>query len=174
MKEPRHVARCVEGMKCALKNLYHSRSDADIRQGQGFVPLSVKHRLGVRDAATYDAVEDRRKDDLEEVSSTARDVVQTVTFSGDVKKFQVHARLGLLGDFEPSTEAQTVATSSLWVPGVPLPVRTTPISIPPLIPTPPPKPPTNPSITNEYSNAPKKQPERQPSRTGAPPYVPTS
>jgi len=43
--------------------------------------------------------------------------VRTVTFLGDVEKLHIHVRLGLLGDFEPSTEVQTVATSSLWVPG---------------------------------------------------------
>jgi len=54
--------------------------------------------------------------------------VNAVTFAGDVKKLQVHARLGLLGDFDPlpttttttstaPTSSSSSSSSSIWVPG---------------------------------------------------------
>ena len=126
MKDPMHVAKCVESMNQAVTDLYHSDSmtkDNNCHLSPIPIPISVKHRLGVRDAASYNAQEDRLKNDEEEAFPTCREFVKAITFSGDVNKVQVHARLGLLGDFDASatTPASSSSTSSasstLWVPG---------------------------------------------------------
>jgi len=125
MKDPMHVAKCVESMNQAVTNLYHSGSDTkDNNYHVTPIPISVKHRLGVRDAASYNAQEDRLKNDEEEAFPTCREFVKAITFSGNVNKVQVHTRLGLLGDFDasPTTPASspspsTSTSSTLWVPG---------------------------------------------------------
>ena len=134
MKDPMHVAKCVEAMNQAVTDLYHSDSidsmttkdnDNDNNCHVSPIPISVKHRLGVRDAASYNAQEDQLKNDEEEAFPTCREFVKAITFSGDVSKVQVHARLGLLGDFDASDASATTASttsassasSTLWVPG---------------------------------------------------------
>jgi tRNA-dihydrouridine synthase len=77
------------------------------------VDLSIKHRLGVADAANYDAEYDRQQDDSATLSSCLT-FVRAVTLNGSVKEMHVHGRIALLGDVE-STGAKSSA--SLWVPG---------------------------------------------------------
>jgi tRNA-dihydrouridine synthase len=85
--------------------------------------VSVKHRLGVRDACTFDGEIDRQKSD-DEAFEECRSFVRTVSMSGAVSKFQVHARLGLLGEFldnqEYTDKEEDVFTVKqhykLWVP----------------------------------------------------------
>ena len=132
MRDPMHVAMCVEAMNAAVTDIYHChRHQDDFDSKEGFIdnmdtgmginsgptPISVKHRLGVREASTYDATEDRMKDDEEEAFPNCRDFVKAITFSGDVRTLQVHTRLGLLGDFDTTDESTTSSSSTLWVPG---------------------------------------------------------
>jgi tRNA-dihydrouridine synthase A len=95
MLDPELVARIVEKTSMAL-------------QGRD-CELSVKHRLGVAEASTYNAIEDASKDDSEAFDSCVR-FVRAITLNGAVKKLHAHGRIALLGDFESST-------ASLWVPG---------------------------------------------------------
>ncbi|ACI65444.1 predicted protein, partial [Phaeodactylum tricornutum CCAP 1055/1] len=95
MRDPSHVAHCVEAMQEGI-----------FEMGQGTNKLkpnvTVKHRLGVRDAATFDASADRSKDDAEAYRS-CRQFVNAIALTGAVAKCHVHARYGLLGDFTPTT-----------------------------------------------------------------------
>lgn len=92
MREPAHVATC-----CAVM---HEAMEAEARRSDMPVPvLSVKHRLGVVDVSNYDPVADRADEekgaaqDLE----TASNFIETVSSTGVVNRFQVHARKALLG-----------------------------------------------------------------------------
>jgi tRNA-dihydrouridine synthase A len=109
MKDPSLVARCVEAMNDSLSA--HTGAKKSI--------VTVKHRLGVKDASTYDAIADRQKDDLESYE-ICRTFVETVALGGAVVKFHVHARLGLLGDFltdESKSQPTPQRCQQLWVPG---------------------------------------------------------
>ena len=102
MNEPDTVARCVEQMNASVTSL-HNRITSTISEGstsrQSHPPsITVKHRLGVRDAATFDAVADKAKNDNEAIEDCSS-FVRAVAMSGAVPKFHVHARLGLLGEF---------------------------------------------------------------------------
>ena len=126
MKEPDTVARCVEQMNACVTSL-HNRITSTVPEGstsrQSHPPsITVKHRLGVRDAATFDAVADNAKNDNEAIEACSS-FVRAVAMSGAVPKFHVHARLGLLGEFVdddkvgknyPFKKKQT-----LWVPEIP-------------------------------------------------------
>ena len=68
--------------------------------------ISVKHRLGVVDFKDYDADDDARHG-LDRARATASDFVRTVAETSDVKRFVVHARLALLGDLDPDSEASS-------------------------------------------------------------------
>ena len=106
MTEPDTVARCVEEMNVQTRKV--SRVN-----GGGISPLiTVKHRLGVRDAATFDAQGDRSKDDAEAFEECSN-FVRVVSLGGFVSKFHVHARLGLLGEFENENDEKR---QTLWVP----------------------------------------------------------
>ena len=105
MKDPSHVANCVERMSESISMIAGRTNDS--RE----VQLSVKHRLGVRDASTYDAERDKRQSD-DEAYSECESFVRTITENSNVNKLQVHARLGLLGDFTPERSAET----TLWTP----------------------------------------------------------
>lgn len=96
MLDPSHVARIVERISTALEEYTH-------------VELSIKHRLGVAQAAEYDAVYDRRQDDSVSCEACLK-FASVVTFNGSVKKLHVHGRLALLGDFEPES------STPLWIP----------------------------------------------------------
>mmetsp|Transcript_12876 Transcript_12876/g.23299 ORF Transcript_12876/g.23299 Transcript_12876/m.23299 type:complete len:586 (+) Transcript_12876:150-1907(+) len=105
MREPETVARCVEAMNTQTRELS--------RGVTGNCPLiTVKHRLGVRDAATFDAKGDRSKDDAEAFEECSN-FVRVVSLGGFVSKFHVHARLGLLGEFENDKDEKH---QTLWVP----------------------------------------------------------
>ncbi len=119
MGTPDLVARSVESMKESIDNIW---KNIDIQSPSPTV--TVKHRLGIRDAATFDATNDRSKNDdeaFEEVSS----FVRTVSLTGAVPKFHVHTRLGLLGDFCDDDDGKTSEEENdrsrtrqkLWVPG---------------------------------------------------------
>ena len=95
MREPEVVARCVERMS-------HSVDAVSSR-----VAISVKHRLGVRSMASYNAQDDRNQGD-EQAFATCLEFCRIVSLGGSVSKFHVHARLGLLEDAAEST--------TLWVP----------------------------------------------------------
>ena len=122
MKEPELVARCVESMNGGAQSV------SSTRDGVSAPGITVKHRLGVRDAMTYDATTDRAKDD-EEAFGEVSDFIKTVAQAG-VKKFHVHARLGLLGEFPEYDDDDDDGNidrgarsknkrpkQSLWVPG---------------------------------------------------------
>jgi len=102
MRDPSHVAECVERMSDSIANIANTESKEDVE-------LSVKHRLGVRDAATYDAEHDQQQTD-DEAYQECQEFIQTITENSNVQKLQVHARLGLLGDFTPER------TETLWTP----------------------------------------------------------
>lgn len=99
MRNAPHVAACIERMRECLALVGAASSTI----------LSVKHRLGVREAATFDAAADRLQND-DEAFAECRDFVRTITRTGAVTKCHVHGRLALLGDFELSS------TRKLWVP----------------------------------------------------------
>lgn len=105
MKEPDTVARCVEEMNIQTTALSHIIGKCP--------SITVKHRLGVRDAATFDAYGDRNKDDSEAFAE-CKSFVRAVSLGGAVSKFHVHARLGLLGEFDIKDDAKR---QRLWVPG---------------------------------------------------------
>jgi tRNA-dihydrouridine synthase A len=115
MQDTAHVARIVESMSEALQNYPE-------------VELSVKHRLGVAQAADYNAAHDHQCDDSQALT-TCFDFVERITRNSAVQKLQVHGRLALLGDFDASQETTSPTTasassSSLWMPGVEPPEST--------------------------------------------------
>eukprot|EP00535_Pseudo-nitzschia_heimii_P000142 CAMPEP_0197182316 /NCGR_PEP_ID=MMETSP1423-20130617/6316_1 /TAXON_ID=476441 /ORGANISM="Pseudo-nitzschia heimii, Strain UNC1101" /LENGTH=512 /DNA_ID=CAMNT_0042632725 /DNA_START=185 /DNA_END=1723 /DNA_ORIENTATION=+ len=136
MGRPDLVARSVESMKESVETLWK-----DLEQVGPPPTITVKHRLGIRDAVTFDASLDRSKNDdeaFEEVSS----FVRIVSLTGAVPKFHVHTRLGLLGDFcdedeDNQRENKSRIKQKLWVPesssGVPLGKNSAVITNPPLI-----------------------------------------
>ena len=105
MKDADLVARCVEEM--------HQQA---IHLDRNYAPtITVKHRLGVRDASTFDAVADWAKRDEEAVNECSS-FVRTVSLAGSVPKFHVHARLGLLGEFV-AERGDDRRRQTLWTPG---------------------------------------------------------
>ena len=123
MNEPDTVARCVEQMNVSVTSL-HNRITSTVSEGstsrQSHPPsITVKHRLGVRDAATFDAVADKAKNDNEAIEDCSS-FVRAVAMSGAVPKFHVHARLGLLGEFVNNDKVdksyQPKKKETLWVP----------------------------------------------------------
>jgi tRNA-dihydrouridine synthase A len=92
MKEPELVAQCLEAMSYAMDEINPNAI------------LSVKHRLGVADASTYNPTHDHAQND-EEAFQSCRNFVQIISLAGSVSRIQVHARVALLG-FD----------SNLWVP----------------------------------------------------------
>lgn len=116
MGTPDLVARSVESMKESIDDLWDIFGDSNLPAPT----VTVKHRLGIRDAGTFNAAHDREKNDdeaFEEVSS----FVRTVSMAGAVPKFHVHTRLGLLGDFldedDNDDENNQRTKQKLWVPG---------------------------------------------------------
>jgi tRNA-dihydrouridine synthase len=107
MKDPSHVATCLERMSERLASI------ADVTEQHEKVHLTVKHRLGVAEASEYDADADRQLDDGI-VFETCRTFVKTISFNSAVSTLQVHARLGLVGQFAPSGRS---GDTNLWVPG---------------------------------------------------------
>ena len=114
MKEPHHVAKCVESMNKGVTDIYQTQDNDKIKGTITPMSISVKHRLGVRDASTYNVVEDKLKSDEEEAFPECSAFIKTIEQTGDVCKFQVHARLALLGTFESDEEEE--GNNQLWVP----------------------------------------------------------
>ena len=115
MGTPDLVAKSVESMKESIDDLWNIIDDS------GLPPtVTVKHRLGIRDAGTFDAANDRAKND-DEAFEEAASFVRTVSMTGAVPKFHVHTRLGLLGDFldedDNDEENNQRTKQQLWVPG---------------------------------------------------------
>lgn len=128
MKDPYHVAKCVESMNNGVTDIYHAQTAAhnnDVMSRNDITPISVKHRLGVRDASTYNAADDKLKNDEEEALPECSAFIKAITMNGDVSKVQVHARLGLLGSFE-SDEDNNENAEQLWIP--PTDVESTSVS----------------------------------------------
>jgi tRNA-dihydrouridine synthase len=115
MREPELVAQCVEQMNSAVQSLAEADDESSMNHRPG---ITVKHRLGVRDASTFDAAADREKND-EEAYDDCSNFIRTVSMNGDVTKFHVHSRLGLLGEFadDDNDEDDKKARQTLWVPG---------------------------------------------------------
>mmetsp|Transcript_114867 Transcript_114867/g.198972 ORF Transcript_114867/g.198972 Transcript_114867/m.198972 type:complete len:505 (-) Transcript_114867:12-1526(-) len=90
MHEPAHVADCCAAMIEAVS----------CTEGPS-PPVTVKHRLGVADAASFDPDVDRHLGDGPAFDS-ARRFIETVAASG-VDRFHVHARLALLGYADPTS-----------------------------------------------------------------------
>jgi tRNA-dihydrouridine synthase len=84
MREPELVVSCLE----AMSNQMDRVNPRTI--------LSVKHRLGVQDAATYNAEWDHAQDDQEAYQS-CRSFVHAISMASKVSRIQVHARIALLG-----------------------------------------------------------------------------
>lgn len=119
MKEPETVAQCVESMHKGVASIYALKSSwlHNSTEKSQMPQITVKHRLGVRDASTFDGVSDRLKSD-DEAFEECSSFIRTVSMSGVVAKFQVHARLGLLGNFnnEENSEDDEGKQRLLWVP----------------------------------------------------------
>jgi tRNA-dihydrouridine synthase len=120
MGTPDLVARSVESMKGSIDDIWDNLEEA------GPPPtVTVKNRLGIREAATYDAAKDRSKND-DEAFGDVSSFVRTVSLAGAVPKFHVHTRLGLLGDFREDGEDEErnegnnnllgTTKQKLWVP----------------------------------------------------------
>jgi tRNA-dihydrouridine synthase len=107
MKEPELVADCLEQMSHAMDEMNPNAE------------LSVKHRLGVAMADSYDAAWDRAHDD-EQAYQSCRDFCRIVGVAGKVSKVHVHARLAILGLAAAATTAaatdNTKESSVLWAP----------------------------------------------------------
>jgi tRNA-dihydrouridine synthase len=109
MREPELVARCLEAMSESMP--YDTI-------------LSVKHRLGVANADTYNASWDHAQNDQAAYES-CREFCRFVTMAGKVSKIQVHARVALLGlgtapsgDTDDDDDTHDNAKSrTLWTPG---------------------------------------------------------
>lgn len=104
MREPAHVADCCTAMLEAMSLGTPSPT-----------ALTVKHRLGVADAATFDAAADRAAGDGPAFESASK-FINAIAATG-VSRLQVHARLALLGEFGNNAAAGLDKAPQLWVPG---------------------------------------------------------
>ena len=93
MGTPDLVASSVESMKESIDSIWNTLDETNPSP-----TVTVKHRLGIREAATFDAPLDRSKND-DEAFAESSSFVRTVSLAGAVPKFHVHTRLGLLGEF---------------------------------------------------------------------------
>jgi len=117
MGTPDLVATSVDSMKKSIDKLWHT-----LEETKSSPTVTVKHRLGIREAATFDAPLDRLKNDNEAFTETSS-FVRTVSLAGAVSKFHVHTRLGLLGDFlenndvtEDSADDKVRTKQQLYIP----------------------------------------------------------
>jgi tRNA-dihydrouridine synthase A len=110
MREPTLVAQCLEAMSESMDQVNSSTI------------LSVKHRLGVADAKSYDAALDHAQDD-EAAHKTCYDFVQRISYGSKLSRIQVHTRIALLGfDALSGTDREE---KQLWVPSSDLSSSTT-------------------------------------------------
>lgn len=110
MREPELVATCLE----AMSNSMPSKNSL----------LSVKHRLGVANADTYNANWDHSQDDQAAYES-CQQFCKLITMAGKVSKIQIHARLALLGlgtttsaSSSDSNNNSDKTTTALWTPAI--------------------------------------------------------
>ena len=113
MMDPSRAARCVEAMSKAVAGVGGVAAG-----GEGVVArITVKHRIGVVEASEYDAEADHGNRDAgdgdDEAIRSCEAFVRAVTLGGAVSKVHVHARLGVLGEFD----FRGGEGGSLWVPG---------------------------------------------------------
>lgn len=102
MKEPMVVARCLEAMSKSIDAINPSTI------------LSVKHRLGVHEANTYNADLDHAQDDQEAYQS-CHDFVRCISSTSKLSSIQVHARIALLG-LNTNTGDDKQPHDALWTP----------------------------------------------------------
>jgi len=102
MKEPMLVARCLEAMSKSMDAFDPSTI------------LSVKHRLGVHEAASYNAEMDHAQDDQEAYQS-CHDFVRCISSTSKLSRIQVHARIALLG-LNGSSDDDRQPHQALWTP----------------------------------------------------------
>jgi tRNA-dihydrouridine synthase A len=101
MREPALVAQCLDAMSESMDRVNSSTI------------LSVKHRLGVVDAKSYDAALDHAQDD-QQAHRSCYDFVQRISYGSKLSRIQVHTRIALLGtDALPGTDGEE---KKLWVP----------------------------------------------------------
>ena len=158
MKEPELVARCVESMNVGAQSV------SSTRDGVSAPGITVKHRLGVRDAMTYDATTDRAKDD-EEAFGEVSAFIKTVAQAG-VKK-SMSTRVWACWENSPNTTMTTtmVISTAVHAQRINGPSKacgfleqmTTPSQRPRAL---------EKLITSGSRNEQEEEPERQPSRTG--------
>lgn len=109
MREPTHVADCCAAMLEAM-------ATSAATQGSSHPPswLTVKMRLGVADASTFDVAADVAAGDGPAIDS-ASTFIDAVSAAG-VTRLQVHGRLALLGEFGNNAAAGIDQPPALWVP----------------------------------------------------------
>jgi tRNA-dihydrouridine synthase A len=109
MREPTHVADCCAAMLEAI-------TTSAATQGSSHPPssLTVKMRLGVADASTFDVAADVAAGDGPAIDS-ASTFIDAVSAAG-VTRLQVHGRLALLGEFGNNAAAGIDQPPALWVP----------------------------------------------------------
>ena len=109
MREPAHVADCCAAMLEAM-------TTSAATQGSSHLPssLTVKMRLGVADASTFDVAADVAAGDGPAIDS-ASTFIDAVSAAG-VTRLQVHGRLALLGEFGNNAAAGIDQPPALWVP----------------------------------------------------------
>lgn len=113
MREPAHVADCCAAMLEAM-----TASAATL--GSSHPPsLTVKMRLGVMEASTFDLAADIAAGDGPALESASA-FIDAVSAAG-VTRLQVHGRLALLGEFGNNAAAGIDEPPSLWVPPKPPP-----------------------------------------------------
>jgi len=136
MLEPEHVVQCLNAMTEGIKTIMNYRSikldSAAVRNNDDTPPiLTLKHRLGVEDAATYQSrtanSTSGSDEQVEEAYGRCYNFLSTVLNSPnanhDLKRVQVHSRYALLGldqleddNGDGDEENKSSTTAGLWVP----------------------------------------------------------
>jgi tRNA-dihydrouridine synthase len=126
MATPELVLECVDSMRSSIDEIYNTlllqeesssllseqqQQQSKQQQSQQSIlstpphpppTITVKHRLGIRDAISYNATCDRLQND-DEAFNEVSSFIRTVSSNDSVSTFHVHARLGILGDFVDDT-----------------------------------------------------------------------
>mmetsp|Transcript_37847 Transcript_37847/g.92117 ORF Transcript_37847/g.92117 Transcript_37847/m.92117 type:complete len:758 (+) Transcript_37847:173-2446(+) len=143
MLEPEHVVQCLNSITEGINTIMNYRTikpDSTAVGNNVDTPpiLTLKHRLGVEDAATYQSrtanSTSGREEQVEEAYGQCYDFLSTVLNSPnanhDLKRVQVHSRYALLGldqleddngdddGNDDEKKKPPTATASLWVPGI--------------------------------------------------------
>ena len=109
MREPAHVAECCAAMLEAMATSAGTQGSSHAASS-----LTVKMRLGVADASTFDVAADVAAGDGPAIES-ASSFIDAVSAAG-VTRLQVHGRLALLGEFGNNAAAGIDQPPALWVP----------------------------------------------------------